>query len=67
MNLTPIEEKKLIDFVNESLMEDKPARFMIEIVPQSMSTNVKISVIPEDIHLQTFGKESIIDWDNYDF
>lgn len=67
MNLTQIEEKKLIDYVNQALQEDKPTRFMIEIQPESMSTDVKISIISEDVYLQTFGKESVIDWDNYDF
>jgi hypothetical protein len=65
--LTKTEEKTLIDYVNESLNKGKPSRFMIEIHPMSMSTDVKISSIPEDVYVQTFGTSSVIDWANYDF
>jgi hypothetical protein len=67
MKLTPTEERTLIDYVNQSIKSGKETRLLIEIESRSISTDVKISSIPEDVYLQTFGKQSIIDWDNYNF
>ena len=48
--------------------EGRPMSFMVEVIPQSMSTDVKISVIDDpDNYIKTRGVTSIIDWDNYDF
>lgn len=48
--------------------EGRPMSFMVEVIPQSMSTDVKVSVIDDpDNYIKTKGVTSIIDWDNYDF
>jgi len=48
-------------------MQKSNSQFLIEIIHDGISCDVKISQIPEDVYVKTFGKQSIIDWDNYDF
>jgi hypothetical protein len=51
-----------------NLPEGRPMSFMVEVIPGSMSTDVKVSVIDDpDNYIKTRGVTSIIDWDNYDF
>jgi hypothetical protein len=46
----------------------RPISFMLEVIPQSLSTDVKISIIDDpDNYIKTRGATSIIDCENYDW
>ena len=68
MILDEYEKKELAAFIEKYSVNDKPTRFLIEVIPQQLSTNVKISnITDENLHIATTDATSLIDWENYDF
>ena len=68
MLLDEYEKNELAKFIEKHAKEGKPTRYLVEVIPQSMSTDVKISNISdENLHIQTTDVTSLIDWENYDF
>jgi hypothetical protein len=67
--LEPKDLENLKNYIEKNFdPHGKPISFMIEVIPQSMSVDVKISVIDDpDNYIKTRGVTSIIDWENYDF
>ena len=51
------EKNELAKFIEKHHKGDKPTRFLVEVIPQSMSTNVVISnIVDENLHIQTTDK-----------
>lgn len=71
MILDDYEKKELAAFIEKrtvDLNEHQPKRFLIEVIPGQMSTNVKISnIVDTNLHIQVTDTTSLIDWENYDF
>ena len=62
------EKEQLSDFIQKHYDSQNPTRFLIEVIPQSMSVDVKISIVDDDnLHIQTSHVTSLIDWENYNW
>jgi hypothetical protein len=68
-NLSEKEIQTLVKRI-EDVMLNRPngGRLLVEVIQQSLSTDVKVGLITdENLHVPVLGNQSIIDWDNYDF
>lgn len=62
------ELENLKNYIERNYESGSPTSFIIEVTPESMSIDVKISIIDDpDNYIKTKGVTSIIDWENYDF
>lgn len=63
------EKEQISNFIAKHTKDGvQPTCFLIEVVPRSVSTDVKISVIENrEYNLETSNSTSLIDWKNYDF
>lgn len=66
--LDDYEKEQLSKFIQKHYDGKNPTRFLIEVVPRSLSVDVKISIVDdENLYIQTSHVTSLIDWKNYDF
>lgn len=67
--LSEKDRQNLADYIQKQydFNGGKEMRFVIEVVPGSVATDVKISTIEDDNLYRTTNVTSVIDWDNYDF
>lgn len=57
-----------VGFVRRNINGERPLVFSVEVIPGSMSTDVKIGIVSDDrAYVRVVHKASVIDWENYDF
>lgn len=61
------EAQNLAKYINENF-DGNHITFLVEVTPQSLSTDVKIGIIDDpNNYIKTIGNTSVIDWENYNW